>query len=324
MLQGNPQTRFEGSSAAAPVIFHLEASVWHDGLWLLIEVKSNPMSNTCSAGVHCCKCDHFVYHFATAKLGKFHEGQEHGGESGMEIGSGWISTGRGWQHQCELYHYTFFRPDQSAWINSDICQQYCWLWSDLAHCSCWGVTWAKWANVPLSWEDQNSPMGYSITSTIVSPHWNFVRIGLYPHVRVRVFCFRAQSYTGVVPALRSCADPVLSQTCCQMQTRNSHQWVVHWTGISNRAGAQMMLRPSAVPVTHWSSTGGTQSALMVNLISILIRVSVLRIYLPCWRNKGDCFYHWPFTLSSPIHQIARTLILNGRRIRTFCFHSAKI
>lgn len=58
----------------------------------------------------------------------------------------------------------------------------------------------------------------------------------------------AQTYTDVVPALHSCANPTLSQTCRQVHL---HQQVRHCNGTSSSAGLRALL--------HWSCTSGTQS-----------------------------------------------------------------
>lgn len=66
-------------------------------------------------------------------------------------------------------------------------------------------------------------------------------------------CFRAQSYTGIEPALHSCADPAFLQMCRQVHL---HQRVGRQTRASMRQCRQASVAKLPPPLVGWLILGG--------------------------------------------------------------------
>lgn len=62
---------------------------------------------------------------------------------------GWMKD-RDWEWEQELpYSNPFPRPNTPSQICADVCQLYCWYWSERTHCTCLGLSWGTGTNVPL-------------------------------------------------------------------------------------------------------------------------------------------------------------------------------
>lgn len=69
-----------------------------------------------------------------------------------------LGRGMGWDHWCWHVQQPIPLPGPSllAWIIKDLCQQYCWLRSQLIHCGCWALPWGPYLEETSSCQNSHT------------------------------------------------------------------------------------------------------------------------------------------------------------------------